>query len=353
MKIESSSVQMGAAYSSSQTTMTKTTVIDYCETGTEYAPPSDSFSSSDSLSIQDRTGIMNSQKPGNLLFVSLKDSMSADEYTRNFHEKVFRRIVEIMRNLIHERNFISYPDTGSALTGMQTAPSGLQKQVWYRYESTESLYSEQETATFGTTGMVKTEDGRTIPFNLSLSLSRSFQEYTSLTSETMGSVVEMYDPLVINMNIPSASVSDQSFLFDIDCDGKKDTLSMLGEGSGFLALDKNGDGIINDGSELFGAGSGDGFADLAAYDSDKNGWIDENDFIYESLKVWTKDPDGKDRLLSLKEADVGAIFLGNVHTGFDLRDDENNTRARIQSTGIYLHESTGAAGTVQHVDFAV
>ncbi len=37
---------------------------------------------------------------------------------------------------------------------------------------------------------------------------------------------------------------------------------------------------INDGSELFGTSSGDGFKDLATYDEDENGWIDENDSIF-------------------------------------------------------------------------
>ena len=41
-------------------------------------------------------------------------------------------------------------------------------------------------------------------------------------------------------------------------------------GNAFLSLDKNSDGIINDGSELFGAASGNGFADLAKYDEDGN-----------------------------------------------------------------------------------
>ena len=60
----------------------------------------------------------------------------------------------------------------------------------------------------------------------------------------------------------------------------------------FLALDLNGDGRINNGSELFGALSGNGFADLAQYDSDANGWIDENDEIFQRLKVWSGADDG-------------------------------------------------------------
>ncbi|MFQ8776527.1 MAG: hypothetical protein ACLR78_02345 [Roseburia sp.] len=74
------------------------------------------------------------------------------------------------------------------------------------------------------------------------------------------------DPLVINLDSNIANVSDQKFYFDIDADGSDDSISMLNSGSGYLALDRNGDGIINDGSELFGTQSGNGFADLAAYD---------------------------------------------------------------------------------------
>ena len=64
-----------------------------------------------------------------------------------------------------------------------------------------------------------------------------------------------------------AEVSDQTFYFDLDADGKEEEISVL-NGSGYLALDKNGDGTINDGSELFGTRNGDGFADLAQYDED-------------------------------------------------------------------------------------
>ena len=128
---------------------------------------------------------------------------------------------------------------------------------------------------------------------------------------------------------------------------------MLREGSGFLALDKNGDGKINDGSELFGTRSGNGFADLAVYDEDGNGWIDENDEIFDKLRVWSKDKDGKDVLKTLKEADVGAIYLGSTNSQFSLTDKKDNeVLGAVRSTGIYLKESTGMAGTVQQVDLA-
>ena len=143
------------------------------------------------------------------------------------------------------------------------------------------------------------------------------------------------------------------FLFDLDADGKEEEVSFAGRGSGFLALDKNGDGKINDGSELFGTKSGDGFGDLAAYDEDGNGWIDEADSVFKDLKVWTKDENGKDVLMNLKDADVGAIYLGSAQTEFSLNNQATQqTNGIIRKTGVYLKES-GGVGTVQHVDLAV
>ena len=126
-----------------------------------------------------------------------------------------------------------------------------------------------------------------------------------------------------------------------------------GRSSGFLALDKNKDGKINDGSELFGTRSGDGFKDLASYDEDGNGWIDENDSIWKDLKVWTKDENGRDYLMDLREANVGAIYLGSAQTEFSLnRMADNQTDGIIRRTGVYLKE-TGEAGTIQHVDLTL
>ena len=185
---------------------------------------------------------------------------------------------------------------------------------------------------------------------VNLNVSREFASQVNI--ETTQQVV-MTDPLVINMDNLPAGVKDMTFQFDIDCDGKMDEISMLREGSGFLALDKNGDGKINDGSELFGTRSGNGFADLAVYDEDGNGWIDENDEIFDKLRVWSKDKDGKDVLKTLKEADVGAIYLGSTNSQFSLTDKKDNeVLGAVRSTGIYLKESTGMAGTVQQVDLA-
>ena len=119
-----------------------------------------------------------------------------------------------------------------------------------------------------------------------------------------------------------------------------------------FALDLNNDGTINDGKELFGPESGNGFSDLANYDTDHNNWIDENDAIYDKLRIWSKDENGKDYLFALGEKGVGAIYLGNVSTSYALKDANNQTNAQLQRSGIFLNED-GSAGTVQHIDLVV
>ena len=228
-----------------------------------------------------------------------------------------------------------------------TNPSGT---TWQKITATSGFVSESESTTFASKGMVQTADGRRIDFNVEVSMSRAFMSQID-TLEVKDYIKT--DPLMINLDTNIGSVSDQKFFFDLDSDGKEEQISFAGKGSGFLALDKNGDGKINDGSELFGTSSGDGFRDLAAYDEDGNGWIDENDSVFSKLKVWTKDENGNDYLIDLKKADVGAIYLSNADTQFSLKDEENNLNAEVKKTGIYLKESTGAVGTLNHVDLVV
>lgn len=216
------------------------------------------------------------------------------------------------------------------------------------YQST--VFSENENTSFRTRGSVVTADGRQLSFGIELEMSRSFTEKYDMSSVEQS--ISYCDPLVINLNANIAEVSDQKFFFDIDSDGTKDSISQLSKNSGYLALDINQDGIINDGSELFGTKSGNGFKDLAKYDSDGDGWIDEDDEIWSKLLIWSKDEKGNDTLYHLTDKGVGAICLQNISTDFSLNSAETNqVNAKIRNTGIFLYEN-GTVGTVQHLDLA-
>lgn len=214
----------------------------------------------------------------------------------------------------------------------------------------ESYYEETENVLYKSQGKVTTADGREITFNLDLGMSRSFQEYYREEYD-ITELQRVCDPLVINFEGNVANLSDQKFFFDIDADGKEDEISELAAGSGYLALDKNNDGTINDGSELFGPQSGDGFGDLAEYDEDGNGWIDENDSVWNKLKIWCRNEKGENELYTLAEKGVGAICLQKATTDFALKDAKNQAKGYIRSTGIFLYEN-GNVGSIQHLDLA-
>ena len=236
---------------------------------------------------------------------------------------------------------VSEGELGSALSFTKVTHS----LTYERYEA------EFEGTTFNAKGVVNTKDGRQIDFGIDISMSRSFEQYVRETGVCETLNARLTDPLVINLDNCAADISDQKFLFDIDADGDMDNISMLGKGSGFLALDQNEDGIINDGSELFGTKTGDGFADLSKYDSDGNGWIDEADEVFDKLSIMCFNEDGSTSLYKLKDKDVGAIYLGSKDTEFSVTNQENILNAKVRKTGLFLYES-GAAGSIQHVDLA-
>ncbi len=213
-----------------------------------------------------------------------------------------------------------------------------------------SSYQESEQTTFNASAVVKTADGREINVSVSLNLSRSFSSQTEL--HIRAGNAQLADPLVINFDGSAAALGERSFEFDLDCDGELDLISFLKPGSGFLALDLNQDGTINNGSELFGVSNGDGFAHLAQYDEDGNGWIDENDSVFDRLQIWTKDSNGNDVLFALAQKGIGAICLANIATSFAMKNSANELDGQLRSSGIFLREN-GTAGTIQQIDLRV
>lgn len=216
----------------------------------------------------------------------------------------------------------------------------------YDYHET---YRESESSSFAAEGIVRTADGKEIDFSVQLNMSREFISEQQLSIRA-GDALK--DPLMINFAGSAAEIGQRDFVFDIDSDGHTEQISFAGPRSGFLALDLNTDGVINNGSELFGPATGNGFQELAAYDSDGNGWIDESDSIYENLRIWMKTADGQDQLFALGEKGVGAIYLNHISTPFAVKDSNNELLGQVRTSGIFLGED-GSVGTVQQIDLAV
>lgn len=245
----------------------------------------------------------------------------------------------------------------SAMSAMQASASPQlasvssgQPQGWGMQYERHASYDEIERTDFTAQGVINTADGQSLEFNVQITMQREFH-YREDTVVRAGDAL-LKDPLVINFSGTAANLSSAKYLFDIDGNGKQDKISFVGPGSGFLALDINMNGKIDDGKELFGTQSGNGFADLAKHDGDQNGWIDENDGIFEKLRVWAKDKNGKDTLYNLQQLKVGALYLGSLPTEFAAKSSNNQLLGQVRSSGVYLKED-GSAGTLQQVDLAV
>ena len=109
------------------------------------------------------------------------------------------------------------------------------------------------------------------------------------------------DPLVLDLDGSGIQLTDTNdgAYFDITADGKKDKVAWVKGNTAFLVYDKNGNGVIDDGSEFFGDQNGakDGFLELSKYDDNKDGIINNQDRIYNALKLY-KDIDGNKQISS-------------------------------------------------------
>jgi hypothetical protein len=219
------------------------------------------------------------------------------------------------------------------------------KGLGYNHFSLMQKYEEHEKLDFSTMGCIQTDTG-SLSINVNFSMSRSF------VIENHIDVFSSFDPLVINLDGDIPNLSTDTFSFDLDNDGECDQISTLGSGNGFLALDKNGDGIVNQGSELFGTVTGDGFGELSEYDEDSNNWIDENDTIFDKLQIWLKNEDTKEKeLVGLGEVGIGAIFLDSQKGEFTYKTNTNQTLGEMKSCGVFLNED-GSCGNISQIDFA-
>jgi len=212
-------------------------------------------------------------------------------------------------------------------------------------------YEESERTSFSAEGLVRTADGREIRFDVELTMTRRFVEEHTVRLR-LGDDARLEDPLVVNLEGAGAELGETSVRFDLDADGTSEQLRLLQPGSGYLAVDHDGNGTVDDGSELFGAVSGDGFGELARHDEDGNQWIDAADSIYDRLRIWTTDGDGGTQLMALGKAGIGAIYLGHVATPFELKDGDNRLLGVVRESGLWLGDD-GRAGTVQKLDLVV
>ncbi len=187
--------------------------------------------------------------------------------------------------------------------------------------------------------------------NLDVSLS-TLSVDTSIVRWQGNDSVNLVDPLIIDLGGDGVELSNDTFSFDLDADGESDQISRPKGNSGFLALDKNGDGIINDGTELFGTQNGDGFKDLARYDSNGDGKIDKDDPIYDKLRIWKPGANGdQGELIGLGEVGIGAIYL-DAKNNEQLMQSASGETLGVQRKSAAYQRTDGSEGQIYHIDLA-
>ncbi len=148
-------------------------------------------------------------------------------------------------------------------------------------------------------------------------------------------------PIVLDLDgdgVETTGLNDGAY-FDHDKNGFAEKIAWAGSDDGLLAWDRNGDGIINDGAELFnvtmpdGSPAENGFQVLDALDNNQDGKIDVNDAIWNQLKIWQDiDGDGysaSDELFTLDELGIRSINTGYSNSTY--ADGNGNEHRQVGS----------------------
>ncbi|WP_193004243.1 calcium-binding protein [Neisseria yangbaofengii] len=166
-----------------------------------------------------------------------------------------------------------------------------------------------------------------------------FQDYQNINRDGK---YHVYDPLVLDLDGDGIeTVGTQGYkgaLFDHDKDGIRTATGWVAADDGLLVIDRNSDGLINNGGELFGDGTvlkdgsnaAHGYAALAEFDTNSDGKVDAQDADFAKLKVWRDlNQDGvsqEGELFTLAELNIQSLDV--AYQDVDTRLNNGNTLAQ-------------------------
>jgi Ca2+-binding RTX toxin-like protein len=128
-----------------------------------------------------------------------------------------------------------------------------------------------------------------------------------------------WDPIVLDLDGDGYELTTQrnsGVYFEFDGDGFTEKTGWVRPDDGFLVLDANGNGIVDDASEFFGDETQGGFVELATHDLNSDGVINSLDAVFADLRVWRDlNSDGvtdAGELVSLAGLGITSISLAAV-----------------------------------------
>ena len=151
------------------------------------------------------------------------------------------------------------------------------------------------------------------------------------------------------------SLAESTTSFDQDGDGTPERTGWIEAGDALLALDRNGNGTIDDIAEISFLADKQGartdLEGLAAFDSNSDGLLDASDERFVDFRLWfDRDSDGvtdAGELLSLAEGGISSIALVGTPTGETATPGSNIVYNRAEFT-----RDGGETGTVLDAGFA-
>ena len=168
------------------------------------------------------------------------------------------------------------------------------------------------------------------------------------------------DPLIINFDksrqYARFSSVDDGVHFDLDNNGIAEKTAWIDDKAGFLVLDRNGNGIIDNGGELFGdkvtlkngKESGSGFVALKELDQNEDNIIDEKDDAFDELRIWIdKNHNGdsdEGELFKLTDENINIKWISVESKESDFSDEETGTVISETSVVKFNDGSIGEIG---------
>ena len=244
---------------------------------------------------------------------------------------------------------------------IRTKSQEMLKDLEQRYAGTETEFiAARNRITGAASRLINGMEGASVMSGASASLTGSFAstkvsvsvggvQLDANTVIAVGNVI--VDPLVFDLNGDGIDLksAEEGVLFDMNGNGEQNRTGFIRGDDALLFVDTHGDGVVHDGRQLFGntQGHANGFEMLAAYDDNGDGVIDENDAIYDQLRLWVeKNEDGvceQDETMSLREAGIKSINLGYQN----VREDDGKGNL-IGQTGSFTRDdgSEGYAADV-------
>jgi Ca2+-binding RTX toxin-like protein len=179
------------------------------------------------------------------------------------------------------------------------------------------------------------------------------EKWTKLFGDATNARVPV-DPLILDLDNDGFNIESKKYgvHFDLNCDGFAEKINWTSKDA-ILSIDLNGNGAIDNGSEVFGdyhlladgTRASNGFEALAQYDKNGDGIIDENDDIFHKLMLWV-DLNGngvseKGELKSLSDMGIKSISLN-----YEAANKSTGTEALIGNVATFIYEddTEGAIG---------